>query len=652
MQGGAKNTIALRIATFLKDFMPFSLLRRELLLEMAAGVEVRYLEAGDILFEQGTSPGASVFVLREGAVQLLRQNESGVESLIDTCDEGDLFGIRPLMAGQEYALTAKAVEESLVYVIQAALFRKAMEQNPEVTYYLASAFASGLHHIDYANLYRGRIFPQSTVSNTEAAYHLLEVQGVEALRTPVCCLPGIKIREAAGIMSRENVSSIIVIDSKQLPVGIVTDKDLRHRVATGEVGIGEAVRSIMSSPVVTIAPELTVADVQMKMVQHRIHHLCITEDGTSQSQVCGVITEHDLLVLQANNPAILVRQIRRTRRIAELEKIRAQAEILLKKYLYQEVSIGFISGVMTEINDALIYRVIELSLEEMDAEETYSRPAQGFCWLALGSEGRGEQLLRTDQDSALVFEDSPSGTYKEVKSYYLELAGRVTAKLNECGFEFCPANMMGSNPDYCLSLSEWKRQFGKWIEEPSPEAVMYSTIFFDFRAVFGQKELADELTKFIFERLDQPNLFLQFLAKNALQNPPPLSFFRNFVVEKSGEHKDAFDIKARAMMPLTDAARLLVLSARVGHINNTFRRFDKLAELEPNNRELYEQAADAYEVLMRYRALEGLRNESSGRYFRPEDLTKMQRLHLRNAFRPIRELQSLITVRFNLSLLR
>ena len=148
-----------------------------------------------------------------------------------------------------------------------------------------------------------------------------------------------------------------------------------------------------------------------------------------------------------------------------LRDIRDRAEQLLKKYIFQEVSIAFISTVMTEINDEIIVRCIELAEADL-ASEGQQHPGAKYCWLALGSEGRGEQLLRTDQDNALVFEDVPEDAYERTKNYYLDFAGRVTRLLNEVGFEYCPADMMASNPSWCLSLSEWKQQFSTWIHKP------------------------------------------------------------------------------------------------------------------------------------------------------------------------------------------
>jgi CBS domain-containing protein len=643
-----ENTIAVRIFDFLKGYPPFSLLPQETLLRVCEHVVVQYRQPGAVIFQQGENPQQFIYVVKEGAVHLIRE-EQEEEALIEQCDEGDVFGIRPLLAEEPYALTARVAEESLIYAVRTDGFEKVLEDNPKLAFYLARNFASGLR-ANASELYRGKLFLNKD-RLIDSDFKLVEIQSMETSKKPVTCTASATIQEAAKIMDEKSVGSVIVVDEDQRPVGIFTDKDLRRKVATGKLPITALVPEIMSAPVITMPPSVTVADVQIEMVKHNIHHLCLTEDGTPDSKVIGVISEHDLLVVQGNNPAILIRGIKRCHTVAKLRDIRERAEALLRKYIYQEVAISFISEVMTEINDALIQRTIELSIAEMEAEEQV-RPAADFCWLALGSEGRGEQLLRTDQDNALVFDDVDADDYEKTKAYYLRLAGKITDKLHACGFEYCPGEMMGSNPKWCLSLSEWKKQFDHWIYEPDPKAILFSSIFFDYRAVYGKTALARALTDHIFNSISEQAIFLNFMASNALRNPPPLTFFRNFVVERGGEHKNEFDIKGRAMMPLADAARVLILANKVGQVNNTFRRFEKMAELEPQNKELYEQAADAYEILMRYRALQGLKNNDSGRYFNPSELSKMERINLRNSFQPISSLQSLLNLRFQLAYLR
>jgi CBS domain-containing protein len=643
-----QNTIATRVYDFLKNYNPFNLLGKQALMEVAEGVAILYFEPNQIVFRQEVEAGEYFYIIREGAVQLLLK-ENDEDLLVDECEEGDIFGLRPLLAENTYAFTAVAKEESLLYGIPIMHFSKILQENPRVAWYMAKAMATDAGKA-YANLYKGRLFLEQD-RLIDSQFQLVEIQSLETSKAPVTCPPGTIIRNAALIMSDNEVGSIIVVDENGHPLGIVTDRDLRKKVVTGRFDLAQPIADIMTSPVTTVAPEVTVADVQIEMVRHRVHHLCVTEDGTPQSKVLGVLSEHDLLVVQGNNPAILVRETLRSRTPAEIRRIRERSEKLLERYIYQEVSIAYICTVMTEVNDMLIRRTIDLCIDLL-AKEGKIRPDVPFCWLSLGSAGRKEQLLRTDQDSALLFANVQETDYPEVQRYYINLAQKVTEWLYDIGFAYCPGKMMASNPKWCMSLDRWKEQFTEWIIHPNPKNVRYCTIFIDYRAVYGNAELTDGLTQHIFKVIDRNPSFLSFLAKSALENPPPLSFFRNFVVERSGEHKDEFDIKKRAMVPLADAARVLIMDAKVGKINNTFQRFEKLAEVEEANRELFQAAADAYEILIRYRTLQGLKNKTNGRYFNPEELSKMERLNLRNSFRPIRELQTLLTLRFQVSYLR
>lgn len=637
-----ENTISVRIFDFLKNHPPFNFLEQGDLLAIAEKVQVQYFTDDEVIFKQGEPPVDLFYVIHEGAVELFRETEDG-RVLIDTCDEGDVFGLRPLIASQAYALTAICKEEALIYAIPTETFLPLLDRNTKVNQFLTSSFAAGERN-PYAKNNKGKLFSENE-QIWQSGTDLLEIQSIERSKKPVTCQLDRTVQDAAKNMRDQRVGSIVIVDEKNLPVGIITDRDLRNKIVTGELPLETNVSEIMSSPVICIPPSIAVADVQIEMIRKGVHHLCVTEDGTVNSSVIGVISEHDLLVVQANNPAVLIREITRAKNGMDLSFIRDKAESLLKKYLFQEVSIAFISNIMSEINDAIITRSIDLALKQLDAEGQ-ARPQANFCWLALGSEGREEQLLRTDQDNALIFEDVAREDYEATKNYYLKLSKIITDILFECGFEYCPAEMMASNPRWCLSLTEWKKQFDDWIHRPGTEEIMFTTIFFDYRPIYGNVELSKQLTDSIYQSISNQDIFLGFLAKNALQNPAPLSFFRNFMVERSGEHKDEFDIKARAMMPLTDAARLLILSAKQYGKNNTFHRFDHMAKLEPKNAELYEQAADAYEILMRFRALQGLKNKDSGRFFRPDELNKMQRMMLRNCFKPIKDLQDLIEIRF------
>lgn len=264
----------------------------------------------------------------------------------------------------------------------------------------------------------------------------------------------------------------------------------------------------------------------------------------------------------------------------------------------------------------------------------------------MGSQGRGEQLLNTDQDNAIIFEDVPKEQLETTRTYFLKLGERIAKMLNTIGFEYCPADMMASNPSWCHSLSEWKDVTAQWIHNPGTDEILLSSIFFDYNVTYGDKSLADELSLSIFDHVNHYPQFFTHLASGALQNPSPSGFFRDFLVEQDGEHKDFFDLKLRALMPIIDAARVLILSHSIKSINNTAERYEKLAELEPNNKELYLACSYASKALLKFRTRQGLLHNDSGRYIKLDKLNKEEKIKLKRTFKTVKEIQSLIEIRF------
>lgn len=629
-----KNEIVHRVYDFLKEYPPFSLLPREAIMKISANVKVKFLPDKTILFEIGDTPPAMFYIVNEGAIHL--HQEDG--QMVDHCDEGDVFGIRPLLAESPYLLTAKSSEDTIIYGIRTEDFLPYLEGNSKILSFLASNFAVGS-----GNMFYKKSNPSEAVKPVGGNNVFTELFAIDTHKAPIYCHIHNTIQEAAVIMASHQIGSILVCDAEIKPIGIVTDKDLRIKVVAGDIRKKENIALVMSSPVICVKPGLSIAELQILMIKNRINHLAITQDGTIQSKLIGVVSEHDLVIQQADNPSILIREIRKSTSGAQLKSIRDKVERLIKKYIAQEVSIPFITQVVSGINDEIIQQTIRLSEAKL-GKELYKDIK--YCWLTLGSEGREEQLLRTDQDNALIYIQDEN--ILDIKERCLKLASEVTTILNEVGYEYCPADMMASNPAWCQSVEEWQETFKLWIYQPGEKEIMMCTIFFDYRPVYGDISLATSLTDFIFRMLDKQEVFLHLLAKNALENPPPLSFFRNFIVEKNGDHKDSFDIKLRAMMPLADAARLLTLANRNRGENNTSKRFLALSDIEPQNAELYKMAADAYEILIRMRAKQGFSKGDSGRYIQPDEMDKMDRLLLRNAFQPIDELQKLIKIRFQL----
>ncbi len=632
-----KNTIAERVFDFLKDFPPFNFLDKDDLYSISANVQVIYLENNSYIFKQKETIHDSFYIVKDGAIGVFRDDTD----LVDECDEGDIFGLRAIIAKDDYLLSAKAIEESIVYSISSEILETIIEKNDDANKFLLASFATNTRN-PYSDDDKGVLFANiETLQKNESSF--TEVQSADYSKDPITCKLDTSIKEAAQIMTNKRVGSIVIVENRN-PLGIITDKDLRTKIATGTVSIDESVDKIMSSPVITFPEHITVAEAQIAMLQNKITHLCITKDGTPDSELCGILSEHDIIVIHGNNPSVLIKEVKRAKSAETLKDIRDKAQDLLEGYLEQSIPIFFVSKIISAINDAITKKVIELSIDNME-----SKPPVKFSWLALGSQGRNEQLLLTDQDNALVFEDVPKENYQRTQEYFLKLAKSVTDKLNTVGFEYCPADMMASNKKWCLSVSKWKKQFDNWITQPDEDKIMLCTIFFDFDLIYGSKKLVKDISKSIYKSIDKYEIFLNFLGLNALKNPPPLSFFRQFLVEDSGEHEDQFDIKARAMMPLVDSARLLILSKNLTNYNNTILRFEKLAKLEPQNKELYLSCIDAFKVLLRFRTNQGIKHNDSGRFIDLKSLTKDDRLKLKGCFKSIKDIQELIKVRFKLS---
>ncbi len=614
---------------------------------MAQGVEVLYHEKGEILFRQGDAAQPHFFILKEGTIQLVQNSPHG-EEIREVCDEGDVFGVLALLGKRPYLLTAKVNENSLIYAVPVEIFEKILEENSRVALFFAAGFAAG-QVVVRQDLSKGQK-ARGEFKNASGDHSLMifsDQSEVKVSEKVLSCLPETSIQQAAKLMADAQVSSIVICDEAGFPKGILTDKDLRSRVVAKGFSPENHVAAVMSSPVITRKKSDGFSNLYLTMIRHRLHHLVLTEDGSDQSAVCALISDHDIFLSMGNSPAVLIHALINTTEVSEMRKIRDRAEQMLSYYLENEVSMEFVASVMTEINDVIIRQALLLVQKDLKAD--YPEMDQiRFCFLSMGSEGREEQLLRTDLDNAILYEDVPGDLGEKAAEYFRKLGQGVVEVLLACGFDPCPGKIMASNPEWVQPLSKWKTYFSEWILHPSPEALVKVSIFFDYRAVAGSKSLAEELTQHIYQEIGNRQIFLNFLAQNALTNPPPLGFFKDFMVEKSGEHRDQFDIKARAMLPLTDLARLLVLSHQVVGINNTFRRFEKLAGLEPNYAELFAQAGKAYEILMRIRALEGLQNRNSGRYIQPKSLGKLQRQLLKNTFSPISELQEIVGVRFQL----
>ncbi|TBX66974.1 CBS domain-containing protein [Flavobacterium silvisoli] len=633
------NSIAENIANFLKEYPPFNYLSHDELIQVATSIGVVNLDKHKTLFQIDDKLHDSFYVVASGVINLSVIADAE-ETLLNKCYAGDVFGLRPFFAKNNYMMTAKAREDSIVYAIPINVFKPFVAQNSQVLDFLLESFATNTRNpFDKEN--RGKLITDNVYTENQTT----EIQYFQSLaynKTPIKIAVTTVIKDAAQLMTENLIDSAIVTDQNQ-PIGIVTDTDFRSKIANGRFPITNTVEKIMSSPVITVPENVSVAEAQLLLLKHNVSHLCVTADGSDKSDVKGIISEHDLIVAQANNPGVLIKEIKRALSPKELKQVREKLTDLIQASIAKNIPLPHIYNISGEIITAIVKRSVELAILDLGS------PPARFAWLSIGSQGRKEQLLLTDQDSILVFEDVSVEKYRDVKDYFLKLAKRATAILEKVGYEFCPNGHMASNMLWCKSLTDWIKQYNSWMKTPGEKSNDISSIFFDYEIAFGEGKIEDAITDVIFNNSKNNVLFFDYLGNDTLRKNPPLNFFKKFNLEEDGEHKGKFDIKNRAIMPLVDGARLFAISLNLRGINNTYLRFKQLAMIDPKYSEIYLNCADAFLILSKFRTLEGLKNDTSGDFINIDELSKADREKLKNALGPMKELEELIKDKFRLT---
>jgi CBS domain-containing protein len=630
------NSIAENIANFLKDFQPFNALTFDELVKISIKIRVTNLDKNKTLFQINDTLHDCFYVVSSGSINLSIISDAD-ETLLSVCRPGDIFGLRPFFAKNNYMMSAKAREESLLYAIPIESFRPLLIENPKVLDFLLESFASTANYSKESTT-KATSLLNLNPNQTEIQYF----QTLEYSRKPLLVSKSATIQEVAQLMTDAFLDNIIITENN-LPIGLVTDKDFRTKIATGRFPILSSIDKIMETPVITVSENLSLAESQLLMLKYSASHLCVTEDGTENSEIKGIITEHDLVLAQANNPGVLIKEIKRAKNDEELKSIRNKLTELVQTSIAKNIPISHIFNISGEILFAINKRAIELAILELGT------PPARFTWLSIGSQGRKEQVLSTDQDSFLIFEDVSAEKYRDVKDYFFKLAKRVTSTMNFIGFDYCPNGHVASNILWCKSLTDWIKQYNNWIHTPGESTNEISSIFFDYDLVYGELMLENALTDTLYKNSKNNFLLFDYLGNEMLKKPAALNFFKKFNIEEEGENKGKFDLKTRAIMPLVEGARLLAISQNIRGINNTYLRFKQLAIVDESNSEIYLNAADAFLVFTKIRTLDGFKNDNSGDFINIDELSKKDKEKLKNAVLTIKEVEELIKDKFQLT---
>jgi CBS domain-containing protein len=398
----------------------------------------------------------------------------------------------------------------------------------------------------------------------------------------------------------------------------------------------------MSAPVQTVPAHVVCFDALLTMMARNIHHLAVE----SQGEITGILTTHDIMVLQGTSPLYLFREILAQRKIEGLYPLAAKIPQVVRTLVEEGAKANNIARMITVLNDHVLERLITLLVKELGP------PPLPFCWMLLGSEGRKEQTFKTDQDNALIFQEPENEEQAAAaNSYFTSLGERAIAHLQGCGFPPCPGDIMASNPRWRMPVSGWQHSFENWIYRPDPQEIRNATIFFDFRAGPGEATLVDRLRAHLSPLARDQEIFLRYLAKDCLESRPPISFLRNFLVEKDGEHRNLLDLKKRGLVPFVDFARVMALRCGI-QASNTVDRLRLLRDGNHIPAALGAEAMEAYEFIMHLRLLHQMHllegGEMPDNFINPGDLTDLEKKTLKEAFGVVRSLQSFLRQEFRI----
>jgi CBS domain-containing protein len=464
---------------------------------------------------------------------------------------------------------------------------------------------------------------------------------------PLTCRPDTPVAEAARRMSARGAGSILVLADDGGLAGIVTDRDLRSKVVAEELTPATPTSRVMSTPVVTIAADALALDVLLEMMRRNIHHLAVVEAG----RLSGVVSGHDLVMLQGAHPVALAREIDQQESVDGLAEAAARIPRVIRRLSDEGAGALDLGRIVAELNDRLVRRALRFA--EAAVGEDGAGPPAGYAWLAAGSEGRREQTLKTDQDNALVYEDPPADRAPAVAAYFAALARVMGDTLPRLGFPPCDGGFMASNPRWCQPVSAWQQHFDGWMATPTPEPLLHASIFFDLRPIGGDLAVGRALWEWVCERAPGAILFLRHMARAAVERTPPLGLFGRFVVERSGANEGRLDLKARGVFPLTQAMRVYALSLGIRETNTAERLREVGARGVLSAGEVAE-LRDACEVMARIRFRHQLAAVEAGRppdnFVNPAALGKADRLLLREAFKSVAWLQRYLEERFGVRL--
>ncbi len=494
----------------------------------------RYLEPGEVLLAPGQGPVDTLFLVRQGTVLSQRDRQGRDDAF--SYRAGDLLPVAALLGRRPVGSTYAAADDVFVLALPATSVDALAARSPVFADFLQRRITTLLEKSRQA-------LRESLTSQVLAEQGLETPLGELATARPVQCRPDTPLGEVLRELEARQVGSMLVTDAQDRPLGIFTRHDLPGVVIRPDFRLDRPIAEVMRQPVRTLDHHATAQDAALLMSQHGIRHVPVTRDG----RLVGVVSERDLFALQRASLQQVSGRIRRAQDLAGLQSAAADIRSFARQLLAQGVQSRQLTELISHLNDLLTQRLLVLQADAGGVD------LQRLCWVALGSEGRNEQTIATDQDNALVVPDDTSDAeLARLRAW----ADGVNRALDACGYPLCRGGIMAGQPACSLRQSEWLARFSAWIDHGSPQDLLRASIFFDMRALAGNAALLAPLAQRVAERVRATPRFLHQLAVNALAQRPPL----NWLGQASADDKGGLDLKLQGAALFVDAARILALS--------------------------------------------------------------------------------------------
>ena len=618
------------------DKAPFSLLPEKAKEDLLSHFSSETIKKDTILLVQEISSIEKFLVLSQGSAHYYF--EQNIEKTLQgRLNEGDNFGGISLLLNDAVAIrTLKVLEDSVFLSLDANIFLKTCTEFEEFKAFFTNAFGKLMLNKSYAGIIARQ------VKDKEFNLPFFN-QPISAIFRPniVTCPHDATINEAAQKMAKNGSGSLFIKDEKGKVDAIITDADLIKSTINDGLDVGNPASAIVSSPVVSVPADSQVFEAFITMIREDKKHLAVSSKA---NDIIGTISDKDLIAAQANSTYLLIKTIKSAKSVDQLENMHSKMALMLLDPIRNGANPEYITRLITSFSDAILDKIIEFSIAKLGS------PPCKFAFMIMGSEGREEQTLISDQDNGIIYEDLENDKDKAYASaYFGKLAELVCNQLNTAGYKFCTGEVMAKNPRWCQPLLNWKKYFHNWIYQGSNEDLLNSSIFFDFRGVWGDLELTDQLKSFLLDSVEKRAGFLRHLTENALHFKPPIGLFGKLVVESDGEHKDSFNIKW-AMQPIVDLARVYSLKHGIVQTNTLTRLFRLYTKNVFSNKQ-YIDLVQSYNYVMHLRFLRQIttiidEEKQPDNYINPNNLSYLDKAMLKEVFKKIEQFQKNLQAEF------